>query len=61
MIRLGILGVLLAVPLLAPPPVGGAGEETPKVTVKVVNYAGLGEVIRSLRGKVVVVDFWGDY
>jgi hypothetical protein len=50
---------LLATPLLA----GGADAELPKdkATFKVVNYAGLADVIRQQRGKVVVVDFWADY
>ena len=30
------------------------------VDVKVVTYAELGQTIRSLKGKVVVVDFWGN-
>jgi thiol-disulfide isomerase/thioredoxin len=30
----------------------------PKVTVRVVNYAEMGKVVRGLKGKVVVVDFW---
>ncbi len=29
-----------------------------KVEVKVVKYKELGETIKSLKGKVVVVDFW---
>ena len=32
-----------------------------KVDVKVVNYAGLGDTIKLLKGKVIVVDFWADY
>ncbi len=35
-----------------------AGEEV--VKVQVVKYAGLGEAISQLKGKVVVVDFWAD-
>ena len=47
-----ILGLALAVPLAA-----GAGD---KVEVKVVKYAGLGNIIKSCKGKVVVIDFWAD-
>lgn len=32
----------------------------PDVTLKVVKYDQLGEVLRQLRGKVVAVDFWAD-
>jgi hypothetical protein len=37
-----------------------AGENHP-VSVKVVKYDGLAEVVRQHRGRVVVVDFWSDY
>lgn len=32
-----------------------------EVTLKVVKYADLGDIIRSHKGKVVVVDFWADF
>jgi thiol-disulfide isomerase/thioredoxin len=32
--------------------------ETPRVEVKEVKYAELGDIVRQNRGKVVVVDFW---
>jgi hypothetical protein len=38
---------------------GGQVQE-PAVTVKAVSYAGLGDIVRQLKGKVVVVDFWAD-
>lgn len=41
--------------------IGGTSLAADKVEVKVVKYAGLGEVIKQLKGKVVVVDFWADY
>jgi thiol-disulfide isomerase/thioredoxin len=44
---------ILALPALATSPA--------RVTVKVVRYDGLGDVIKQHRGKVVVVDFWADY
>jgi thiol-disulfide isomerase/thioredoxin len=31
-----------------------------KVDVKVVKYDGLADTVRQLRGKVVVIDFWGN-
>ena len=30
-------------------------------TLKVVKYAGLGDVIRQFKGKIVVVNVWADY
>jgi hypothetical protein len=35
----------------------GAGD---KAEVKVVKYAGLGNIIKNFKGKVIVVDFWAD-
>ena len=32
-----------------------------KVDVKVVNYTGLTDTIKKLKGKIVVVDFWADW
>jgi hypothetical protein len=38
-----------------------AGQQPePDVTLKVVKYDQLGDVIRQLRGKVIAVDFWAD-
>ena len=34
--------------------------EADKVQVKVVAYKQLGETIKELKGKIVVVDFWAD-
>lgn len=56
-IRWGLTTVVLA--LLAP--LGAAPAPKPaddKVTFRKVNYAQLGDTLRSLKGKVVVVDFW---
>jgi hypothetical protein len=47
-----ILGLVLAASLVA-------GADDP-VDLKVVKYAGLGDIIKSFKGKVVVVDFWAD-
>jgi thiol-disulfide isomerase/thioredoxin len=51
--RLGLV-VLLCVPV-----VGFAGGGT--VEIKTVSYKEMGAIIRDNRGKVVVVDFWGDF
>jgi hypothetical protein len=52
----GLLAVALAA-LAAP----GAGQNTAnKVTLQTMSYAELGQLVRSLKGKVVVVDFWND-
>jgi hypothetical protein len=48
--------ILLASGLLGAAAYAG---EAPRVEVKVVKYADLGDVVRQHRGKVVVVDFWG--
>jgi hypothetical protein len=44
--------------LLLAAAVSAAPQES-SVTVKVVNYAELGKIIRDLRGQVVLIDFWG--
>ena len=31
------------------------------VTLKTVKYAELGRTVRDLQGKIVVVDFWGEF
>jgi thiol-disulfide isomerase/thioredoxin len=54
---LGLLALLLpAVRAADPAPANAAGGE---VDLKVVKYDGLADTVRQLRGKVVVVDFWG--
>ena len=32
-----------------------------QVTLKAVKYSELGDIVRQLKGKVVVVDFWADF
>ena len=50
---------LLPVALMLVP---AAGADPPAaVTVRVVKYDGLSDVVKQNRGKVVVVDFWADY
>ena len=31
------------------------------VTLKTIKYADLGRTVRDLQGKIVVVDFWGEF
>lgn len=58
-------GLLVALALLFV--VGPAAAQTrdkpapsaPNIDVRVVKYAALGETIKHLKGRVVVVDFWG--
>jgi hypothetical protein len=38
-----------------------ARPEGEKVTLRPVKYADLGKVVRGLKGKVVVVEFWAEY
>jgi hypothetical protein len=38
-----------------------AAEPAGGVSVKVLTYDQLGRMVRGLRGKVVVVDFWANY
>jgi thiol-disulfide isomerase/thioredoxin len=51
---------LLALLLPAGPAPGPAAESAPGVDLKVVKYDGLADTVRRLRGKVVVIDFWGN-
>jgi hypothetical protein len=50
---LGLAGLAGAAPTADKP----AGD---KVTLKKMTYAELGKLVRGLKGKVVVVDFWAD-
>jgi hypothetical protein len=40
---------------------GGGAQPTTAVELKTVKYAGLVEVVKQNKGKVVVIDFWADY
>jgi hypothetical protein len=52
-VKMGGLAVLLFTMSLA------AAETTEdKITAQPINYAGLGKLVRSYRGKVIVVDLW---
>jgi len=57
---MGAFARCLGLAMLATGLLGAAAAED-KVDVRVVSYAELGETIRQLKGKVVVVDFWADY
>jgi hypothetical protein len=53
---------LLPFLLLAVTAVPSSGEPAAdKVTLQDIKYADLGKAIRDLKGKVVVVDFWGEF
>jgi hypothetical protein len=52
---LGGLGLALVLLWASTPTLGQE-----KVQVNVVTYEELGDIVRQLKGKVVVVDFWAD-
>ena len=57
----GLLSALMLV-VATSPSTGQADKDKPDaaaVTVKVVKYAGMGDTIKGLKGKVIVADFWG--
>lgn len=54
------LAVVL-LPLVVPAIPGGEEQSAPKVELKVIKYPELGAIVRGLKGKVVVVDFWGTF
>jgi hypothetical protein len=56
--RYGALGGLIL--MLAGAAAPGQGTDG-KVALKTVSYAELGKMVRDLKGKVVVVDFWAEY
>ena len=49
------LSTALFAATLGAPPAGDA------VALKAVKYADLGRTVRDLQGKIVVVDFWGEF
>ena len=61
--RFALCGALLLLALAAPcmPDGRAALEPRGKVSLHDVKYDDLGKLVRSLKGKVVVVDFWGEY
>jgi thiol:disulfide interchange protein len=54
--RFGLAVLTLLAAATASPHAGAPAEE--KVTLQKIKYNDLGRVIRGLKGKVVVVDFW---
>lgn len=58
------MGIRQCVPALAVVLAAGLGlpgqQADQTVTLRVVNYQQLGDAVKDLRGKVVVVDFWAD-
>jgi hypothetical protein len=50
----GLVAALVATSVLT------AQEPQPKVEIAVVKYPELGALVKQLKGKVIVVDFWGD-
>jgi hypothetical protein len=46
--------------LLAAASIGAASTDD-SVTLKTVKYDELGRTVRDLQGKIVVVDFWGEF
>jgi len=53
MIGCGFLAILV--------PGNALTQQKPGVDIKVINYDGLKKAVRDQRGKVVVVDFWGEF
>ena len=66
---LGVVFAVLLWPMGFPTPTGKAAPDPPqaegKVTLQDITYDDLGKLIRSYKekdkGKVIVVDFWGEY
>ncbi len=56
--RWSLMGLAALATLAASP---AAEQSSDDVTLKNVSYAELGQLVRGLRGKVVVVDFWAHY
>jgi hypothetical protein len=54
-----LVSISLALAVIGAPPAGepGGGE----IALRPVKYADLGKTVRSLKGKVVLVDFWAEY
>lgn len=55
--RMGLVALIAAMWCHAPSPGSGQGP-APTVTLKVVKYDELTELIRANQGKVIIVDFW---
>ena len=55
-----VLAVVTTLALATASPHAGAPADS-KVTLQKIKYADLGQVIRGLKGEVVVVDFWAEW
>jgi hypothetical protein len=55
--RYGLAALVVAMATLGTGWAGG--QSTNEVTLKVVKYNELAKMVRALKGKVIVVDFWG--
>jgi thiol-disulfide isomerase/thioredoxin len=63
-LRVALGGLLVLFLALSAVPISGRAPDAPagpKVTVRPVSYAEVGKTVRALKGKVVVVDFWGNW
>jgi hypothetical protein len=65
MVRVALIGftaVILGLVAMRGPAGSAAPAPTAEsVTLRDINYDDLGKLVRSYKGKVVVVDFWGEY
>jgi thiol-disulfide isomerase/thioredoxin len=56
-----VIGLILpALVMFGTLPVAAQEKAPAAVEIKVVKYAGLGQIIKQQKGKIVVVDFWSD-
>jgi hypothetical protein len=56
-----ILSITLAVSVVSIKGQARPPQPAPAVELTAVKYAGLVEAVRARRGKVVVIDIWGEY
>jgi len=56
-----IVSAVWFVIVMVPKPAWPAPGEPKAVELKVVKYTGLQEAVKAQRGKVVVVDVWGEF
>jgi hypothetical protein len=58
-LTLALIFAVLFCPVALPAPEPPQADS--KVTLQDIKYDDLGKLIRSHKGKVIVVDFWGEY
>jgi thiol-disulfide isomerase/thioredoxin len=56
-----MVGVVLVLALVAAGMRSNGQSPDDRICVQSVSYEGLGQLVRGLKGKVVVVDFWADF